>query len=242
MTETKQQERQASLDEIGLVYATPGFGKGKAYTGGDKTTLDKGFTLTYDRLLAPLRNEAVNVLELGVHSGKSLAMWSDFFCNGQVYGIDYDRSLFDEAEGALARQGAFSNKNVHVYEQDVTKMDHKWLSETIPARSFHLIIDDAKHESATQKANFDVLFPLLAEGGFYIIEDITDPIGVLTLFRDTLGSVAGGTTNKLVKHTATSSQIGSVTIQPNLLIFHKRTRSPSTKKGSGGATLRVRSL
>ena len=65
----------ASLDEVGLKYAYAS-GKGKAYTGGDKTSLGQNFTREYDTLLRPRRLERISILELGIFHGKSL---SEFF-------------------------------------------------------------------------------------------------------------------------------------------------------------------
>ena len=38
------------LDEIGLKYALPDHGKGKQYTGGDKTSLGFGFMKDYSKI------------------------------------------------------------------------------------------------------------------------------------------------------------------------------------------------
>jgi hypothetical protein len=43
----------------------------------------------YEEVLAPYRRKAKNILEIGLMSGESLRMWSEYF-TGTVYGIDCD--------------------------------------------------------------------------------------------------------------------------------------------------------
>jgi len=51
-----------SLDEIGLKY-TFDYGKGKNYTGGDKTSLGHGYTKRYDELFQGIRNNKIKLLD-----------------------------------------------------------------------------------------------------------------------------------------------------------------------------------
>ena len=69
-----------TLDQIGQLYITNyKLGRGKDYRGGDKTVLGKGFTLKYHELFEKRRDDEVELLELGVLYGRSIAMWSDYF-------------------------------------------------------------------------------------------------------------------------------------------------------------------
>src|SRR6185503_1124341 len=43
----------------------------------------------YERLLKPYREMAKNILEIGLMSGESLKMWSEYF-KGEVHGMDCD--------------------------------------------------------------------------------------------------------------------------------------------------------
>jgi hypothetical protein len=104
----------ASLDEIGLKYAYD-FGKGKLYTGGDKTSLGQGFTREYETLFERFRFERINLLELGVFHGKSLAMWSEYFDNGSIHGIDIDLKHYHANVPQLVKLGLNKDK-VKVYQ------------------------------------------------------------------------------------------------------------------------------
>jgi hypothetical protein len=46
------------------------------------------YTENYDKIMSPLRDKNVNILEIGVLHGNSIRMWSDYFSNGFIYGID----------------------------------------------------------------------------------------------------------------------------------------------------------
>ena len=58
----------------------------------------------YDRHFAKFRGREVHVLEIGIYSGGSLAMWKDYFgAEGRIYGVDIEEAC-------------------RAYEDDVTKV------------------------------------------------------------------------------------------------------------------------
>ncbi len=56
--------------------------------GSDKQTLGK-YGRLYDALLAPIRDTAAWVLELGVLGGASLRAWRDYFPHGRIVVVIY---------------------------------------------------------------------------------------------------------------------------------------------------------
>jgi hypothetical protein len=68
-----------TLQEIYLDYS---FEEGH----GDKGTAHT-YIEVYDKLLTPYRNN-VNFLEVGVSHGESIQMWSEFFNDSTIFGID----------------------------------------------------------------------------------------------------------------------------------------------------------
>ena len=215
------EEKTESLDTIGLKYAY-NYGKGKNYTGGDKTSLGKNFTKHYEILFKQMHLTPINLLELGVFHGKSLAMWGDYFANGTIYGIDRDLQCYNENFPMLKKCGAFKNENVKVYEQDITKDDFKKLIEQLPR--FDIIIDDALHVPLTQFNNFMLLFNKLNSGGYYIIEDVIDPIKFNELFRDLMICISNIECEKIKKNKMYSIavKIESIEIKQNLFIIKKK--------------------
>ncbi|AYV83769.1 MAG: hypothetical protein Hyperionvirus11_42 [Hyperionvirus sp.] len=218
MSESK--EPPESLDTIGLKYAF-NFGTGKKYTGGDKTSLKNNFTKHYDLLFAPSRSNKITLLELGILCGKSLAMWSDYFPNGLIYGIDSDLKPFHANEKDLRKHGAFANENVKVIERDLLDGTFKELILELPL--FDIIIDDALHIPKVQFENFLQLFPRLNPAGHYIIEDIVDPLTFMTLFSNIFVCISNREHPKVKKNPcySISHKIESIQIKQNMVIIKK---------------------
>ena len=53
----------------------------------DKNTIHSYLPL-YQKLLISKKETAKNVLEVGIDRGGSIKLWSDFFTNVNVYGLD----------------------------------------------------------------------------------------------------------------------------------------------------------
>ena len=56
--------------------------------GTDKSRDDHKYTDLYAMLLDPIRDQVRNMTEVGIFMGQSLQVWSDFFPNAHLYGID----------------------------------------------------------------------------------------------------------------------------------------------------------
>ena len=119
----------------------------------------------YEDILKKDRHKRINILEIGVGGydnprigGNSLRMWSAFFPKGHVYGVDiYDKSPLDRRRiktlcGSQV-DPIFLNKLVC----EIGKID--------------VIIDDGSHRNEHMIFTFKHLFPNLADGGVYVIED-----------------------------------------------------------------------
>lgn len=177
-TKTTAVTTAKSLDDIAHVYnnVTDNIRSTDTYTGGDKR--DRQFCQFYEKLLGPYRNRpnnAVRFLELGVWYGKSLAMWADWFQKDTIiYGIDIHLDRFKEHRPALEAAGAFQRCPVQVLEFDTFSGEFRdWISsQQVP---MDIVLDDGNHTAASQYHLFELIFPLLAPGGIYIIEDIVEP-------------------------------------------------------------------
>ena len=135
--------------------------------GSDKA--EHGYCPFYEDLLATRRPEPVRVLELGVGGfdrpddptwgGASLRMWKDYFAHGTVWGLDIlDKSGVAEDRVTVVRGG----------QADADLLQRLSLQDG----PFDLIVDDASHLPSLTIASFEILFPLLAPGGVYVIEDV----------------------------------------------------------------------
>jgi len=141
-----------NLEELAIKYGT------------DKQCQDgHGYTPYYEKYLEPVREKDITLLELGVREGWSMNMWTEYFPNGEFWGIDNDK------EGLCPK--SFSCDRVHFH---LGSQDDKLFLENIcnVAHGFDVIIDDASHISSLSIKSFEILFDHVKPGGIYIIEDL----------------------------------------------------------------------
>jgi cephalosporin hydroxylase len=128
------------------------FFKNKIYKT-DKNTIHS-YIKVYNLLFDNLKN--INLLEIGVQYGGSLKMWRDKFPGSNIYGIDIN---------------PIKIKRVNIIIGDATK---KKTMKKLNNINFDVIIDDGSHKLEDQLRSFELFYPKLKKGGFYIIEDIQD--------------------------------------------------------------------
>jgi hypothetical protein len=103
----------------------------------------------------------VRLLEIGVQNGGSLEVWSKFLPrDSAIIGIDIDPAVAD-----LKFAG-----NIRAFVADVNDMEK--VEACLGAEPFDIIIDDGSHTSPDIIFAFKQLFPKLAPGGKYFVEDL----------------------------------------------------------------------
>jgi cephalosporin hydroxylase len=115
----------------------------------------------YDQLFGPFAGKPVRMLEIGVSRGGSLVMWRKFFGDqATIFGVDIDpRCSQYNGQAGQVRIGS--------------QADPAFLRSVVDEMGgVDLILDDGSHISTHQRASYEVLFPLLTEGGLYVIEDM----------------------------------------------------------------------
>lgn len=122
-----------------------------------------GYTRQYDRHFAHLRDKPVKLLEIGVFRGASLLLWKEAFPKGQIFGLDKNTAIWQKFLKGQDRIKVFVGK-----QEDETFLK----SQVIPAGPFDVIIDDGGHSPLEQIASFNALWPHLAPGGIYVLEDL----------------------------------------------------------------------
>jgi len=115
----------------------------------------------YDRLFQKYAGLPVKFLEIGVLSGGSMHMWRTYFGPlATIFGIDIDPDCL--------RYGGLAGE-VRIGSQD----DPEFLRAIVKEMGgVDIVLDDGSHVASHQRASFDVLFPLLSDGGLYVIEDL----------------------------------------------------------------------
>ena len=124
----------------------------------------------YDRHLAAVRGgmpqagggtRPLRLLEIGVFQGGSLELWRRYLGpEARITGVDIDpRCARFDREHAAVRIGS----------QD----DPAFLRRTVQEMGgVDVVIDDGSHVARHQRVSFATLFPLLSDGGLYIVEDL----------------------------------------------------------------------
>lgn len=120
-----------------------------------------GYVTNYETHFGPMRDQHLNIFELGVHHGGSLLAWQDYFPKGQIVGLDINPNPLSKTYDRIRFfQGSQGDRNLL----------HKIAQECAPS-GFDIIIDDAAHVGSLSMESFDVLFEKLKSGGIYVVED-----------------------------------------------------------------------
>lgn len=135
-----------TLDEIALKHGT------------DKASSHHDYCRIYERYFEPLRDQPVNVLEIGVQFGLSIKTWAEYFHRGEIYGVD------------LTHDFKTDNPHIHLYLGDQSQEGfwHGFARGT----QFDIVVDDGCHQAWPQEVSFLALWGRLKAGGFYVVEDI----------------------------------------------------------------------
>lgn len=132
-----------NLDEIGLKYNT------------DKSSRSHGYLDFYEKYF-PKPDFTGRILEIGVMDGLSLRMWSEYYPEAEIIGID------------IKEPQPLFLPNVIWAKADGTKEE-----ETKRLGMFDIIIDDGSHKTSEQIKSFEHLFKnQLNKDGIYIVEDL----------------------------------------------------------------------
>jgi Methyltransferase domain len=115
----------------------------------------------YERHLAGYRGSSFRMLEIGVFRGGSLELWREYFGSGAtIYGIDINPECAAYVDAP---------NEVRIGSQD----DPDFLTKVVTEMGgIDVVLDDGSHVASHQRASFATLFPLLNDGGLYIIEDL----------------------------------------------------------------------
>jgi hypothetical protein len=184
------------------------------------------YSTVYDELFDSYRNRFdLKVLEIGVQYGGSQRILKQYFHDSAtIMGIDIDRSCLDLDTGTQIRIG--------------NSRDKKFLLSTIEEMGgVDIIIDDGSHRSSDQKISFEILFPLLSNGGIYIVEDLEHSYfwesGGIPFLPSTFWNYAKRTTEllnntfriypKLGTLKLEHSDLFSIKFYPQLIAFQKLT-------------------
>lgn len=135
--------------------------------GSDKGRLDHSFKGesyldVYETIMRPKQNDKITLLEIGVCSGISLALWSKYFPKGKICGMDIDHNC-------AKLNGTIDRVNVYIGSQSDHFDLYALVKHTGP---LDFVIDDGSHFNEFTLKSFKCLWPSVKPGGWYIIEDL----------------------------------------------------------------------
>jgi hypothetical protein len=117
----------------------------------------------YDRIFSDYRHKSICMLEIGTQNGGSLEIWAKYFLHAQHFvGSDINpdcaKLAFDDAR-----------INVVVADANTDEAQRRILGIV---SSFDIIIDDGSHRSSDIVKTFARYFPMLVDGGVFVVEDL----------------------------------------------------------------------
>jgi SAM-dependent methyltransferase len=117
------------------------------------------------------REKIDNILELGVFEGGSALLLTSIFKPQKFVGIDRCAPV-PELDKILSKNPIGRSISIH-YEtsQDDEAKLNEILSREFGSDAIDLIADDASHLYFETRASFEICFPRLRPGGYYVIED-----------------------------------------------------------------------
>lgn len=145
-----------SLNDIALRYKS------------DKASWGHNYTKLYTKYFAELRDKPIQLMEIGIgdHGGDTFRIWNEYFPNAKhLIGIDNNRNLLNKAQLLPKVSTHWADQGNIESLEILSKHIKEFCGE------LDIIIDDGSHENKHIINTFEILFPLLKNGGYYIIED-----------------------------------------------------------------------
>jgi cephalosporin hydroxylase len=149
-------------DEVNLKI-NPNYGTDK---GEPKSYIDE----YYDENFKKYREKDITLVKIGVRSGASLKLWSEYFCKeSKIYGLD---NLHDKNNHSVPiNEDWVSSDNVEyiigdAYTEEISNKIGK----------IDILIDDGPHTLESHVKLLELYVPKMNTGGVIVIEDISyDP-------------------------------------------------------------------
>lgn len=146
----------------------------------DNSRTDKNTTHSYlplyQKILVNKKETAKNVLEIGIFYGGSIKLWSDFFTNATVYGLDIMRTG-RVWEGIKNKERIILYTSINAYDKYF--FNTHFLDKNIKC---DFMLDDGPHTLESMKQFIRLYSQIMTDDGVLIIEDVQswDWIDILT--------------------------------------------------------------
>jgi cephalosporin hydroxylase len=136
----------------------------------DNSRTDKNTTHSYlplyQQLLMGKKETAKNVLEVGIQHGGSIKLWSDYFTNANVYGLDII-TIHEVWEGIKDREKIILHTSIDAYNHDFFVTN--FLNKNIKC---DFMLDDGPHSLESMIKFIQLYSQIMTDDGILIIEDV----------------------------------------------------------------------
>jgi predicted O-methyltransferase YrrM len=155
---------EKSLDKLFQFY---GSDKGNFFEAGN--TKGHGYSDFYVSQLNNLKDNKINILEIGSYAGSSAAAFVKYFSKANIFCLDINISNFK-----------YKSEKIHVYGIDIKNFSKvkKTLNKIFQENhinNFDIIIDDGSHNLKDILLSLNFFFKYLTNNGTFIIEDFKHP-------------------------------------------------------------------
>jgi len=131
----------------------------------DKNTVHSYLPL-YQQLLNHKKETARHVLDVGIYKGGSIKLWSDFFTNATVYGLDIMdiNNVWDEIK----------NKERIILHTSTDAYNHVFFVKNFLDNNIKcdFMLDDGPHNLDSMKKFIQLYSQIMTDDGILIIEDV----------------------------------------------------------------------
>ncbi len=152
----------------------------------DKNTIHS-YIDVYEYLFYPIKESVQNLLEIGIYKGGSMVLWSKYFPNATIYGLDV--SPYDKVGSSINNFELKNNLNIHlltgVDAYDLNNFYKIFYKNYQPTKKFDIIIDDGPHTLHSMIIAIEFYSRLLTDKGILIIEDVQSIDWIETLVKAT---------------------------------------------------------
>ncbi len=132
----------------------------------DKNTVNS-FLPVYQKLFVGKKETAKNILEIGIEKGGSIKLWSDYFKNATIHGVDM-MNLNNVWDGIKNKENIKLYTTANAYNEYVVFFIK---SQNV---KFDIILDDGPHALGSMIHFIRFYIPLMTDDGIFIIENIQD--------------------------------------------------------------------
>jgi len=122
------------------------------------------YAFFYDKYFKDIKNNQLNILELGSFKGGAAAAFSFFFKNSKIYSGDLYPDIFN-----------FYSKKIINFKIDTSSEDSINKFIEINNLKYDIVVEDAGHFLKDQIISFFLLFKILKPKGTFVIEELDFP-------------------------------------------------------------------